>query len=195
MEGDTRSDEALLAAYEAGDKAAFGILFKRYCEQLRFYLLKKSHYKDSDFLDGLVQEVFLKLLTNLKKRGFKALGPGAVRSYLYQTAQNLCYKENKRRVRQARPVSESFPEGPNGMPEDTLSIRPKTQVNYERLDKELAKVWSQLTPEEQRLMELISQGRKYREIIQEEPFRKFSVAYLKLKIYNTRRKIRKLKER
>jgi RNA polymerase sigma-70 factor (ECF subfamily) len=93
-----QSDEELMAAYIAGDRAAFDQLFERYAPRLLRVLARQL--ASADEADDLLQQTFLQL--HRSRHDFR---PGAeVRPWLYTIALNLKREYFRRRKR--RPQSE-----------------------------------------------------------------------------------------
>ena len=93
MKPDARSDEALMAAYRAGDRAAFDALFARYAPRLRQMLTRRIH-RAADVAD-LVQQTFLQL-----HRARADFREGAkLRPWLYTIALNLARQYFRRKGR------------------------------------------------------------------------------------------------
>ncbi|HMJ14938.1 MAG TPA: RNA polymerase sigma factor [Polyangiaceae bacterium] len=94
LEGHTLSDEALMAAYVAGDSMAFRELFRRYAPRLRAVLRHESGQDPSD----LVQQTFLQL-----HRARATYQQGApFRPWLMTIARNLKREQIRRWRRQPR---------------------------------------------------------------------------------------------
>ena len=99
---DPRSDEELMAAYVAGDRAAFKLLFDRYAGLL-FAMAKRRLGSDDDARD-VVQQTLLQL-----HRARNDFRPGArLRPWLFTIAMNLVreqYRKRKRRREQSLETS------------------------------------------------------------------------------------------
>jgi RNA polymerase sigma factor (sigma-70 family) len=95
---DPRSDEELMAAYVAGDRPAFKLLFDRYAGLL-FAMAKRRLGSDDDARD-VVQQTLLQL-----HRARNDFRPGArLRPWLFTIAMNLVreqYRKRKRRREQS----------------------------------------------------------------------------------------------
>lgn len=95
---DPRSDEQLMAAYVAGDKAAFKLLFDRYAGLL--YGMAKRRLGSDDDARDVVQQTLLQL-----HRARGDFRPGArLRPWLFTIAMNLVreqYRKRKRRREQS----------------------------------------------------------------------------------------------
>ncbi len=93
MTSQERSDEVLMAAYRAGDRAAFDALFSRYAPRLRQTLSRRINRRD-DVAD-LVQQTFLQL-----HRARADFREGAkLRPWLYTIALNLARQYFRRKGR------------------------------------------------------------------------------------------------
>jgi RNA polymerase sigma-70 factor (ECF subfamily) len=112
------SDEALMAAYVGGRKAAFGELFERYAPRLR-RLLGRDLARAWD-VDDLVQQTFLQL--HRARRDFRA--DGKLRPWLFTIALNLkrqYFRRHGRRPEAPLPEAESAgPVAPDGNPEAAI---------------------------------------------------------------------------
>ena len=86
-----RSDEDLMAAYTAGDLAAFEALFARHRGTLFTFLCHQVG--DRALAEDLVKDVFLRVV-----RGRTSYQPGgAFRSWLYTIARNAVTDQHRRR--------------------------------------------------------------------------------------------------
>jgi RNA polymerase sigma factor (sigma-70 family) len=107
---DPRSDEELMAAYVAGDRAAFTRLFERYAGIL-FALAKRRLGSDDDARD-VVQQTLLQL-----HRARKDFRPGArLRPWLFTIAMNLVreqYRKRSRRREQSLETTTHLPPEPS----------------------------------------------------------------------------------
>lgn len=90
---DPRTDEALMAAFVAGDKAAFRALFDRYSGPL-LGMLRRSMPRDDDARD-LLQQTFLQL--HRARNDFKQ--GSRLKPWLYTIALNLKREYFRRRGR------------------------------------------------------------------------------------------------
>jgi len=193
---DLRSDEALVTDYQSDNDSALDVLYRRYYNQIGFYIRKQSSYKDPSFIDDVRQMVFLKVFTIFKAGKFQPIGPGSFRSFLYETARRICFDQNEKRMRNDRPASEIFTDEELSTPDELCYRQPET-TDYDEINERVKEVLSKLTPEEQKLMWLLTNvkenGKKYtykeiQEILLELGFKKYSLAYLRLKIYNIKKK-------
>jgi DNA-directed RNA polymerase specialized sigma24 family protein len=192
------SDEALVAAYQAwldgrpaGDPAALEILLTRYYTIIRNDLFGISFFKDAGYLDDVRQQIAITLFTEIRSGRFKPTGDGSFRKWVYTVAHLECLNQDKKHRKQFKPVSEVFPEEPTSLPDDLLPQVTPESADYESADRKLQAVLKYLKPEEQKLMQLVSINTPYIKILQEPEFAKYSLDYLKHKIYNIRQRIRK----
>ena len=205
---DNRTDEALVTAYQAylnglpeGDPTALEILCTRYYTIIRGYLFGFSFFrKDEGYLDDVRQQIAVTIFTEITSGQFKPSGDGSFRKWVYTVAHLECLNLDKKRRRQFKTASEVFPEEPTGLPDwigqaglpdDLLPQITPESADYESADRNLQVVLQYLKPEEQKLMQLVSIDTPYIKILQEPEFAKYSLDYLKHKIYNIRQKIRK----
>jgi len=191
MPDDLRSDEDLILADRAGETNALDILFRRYDKQTHFYLLNESLIKKDDaFLEDIKQEIFLKVLTKLRAGAFKPAGDGSFRAWFYTIAQNICQNYNYWRIR-----------GPKNIYGLALDLIPAKSVLSPQEEEEkaaeikakLSQVLAELSPEETALMQMLGDGMTYKQIQGHPEFAKHSIDYLGLKVYNIRKKIRRIK--
>lgn len=188
---DTRSDEALVEAYRAGDESALNILFERWTRPLWFYLAKTSFFRDDAYLDDLAQDILLIVFDEIKSGKFTPqVGAGSFKRWLYTVAYLETLRQDKKRRRATRPISQVYPEEPTGMPADILTKRPTKTRDYDRTKRRLNKVLSELSLEEQKLMRLVSE-KSYKEIQKDPDFAKYSLDYLMRKVYIIRQRILK----
>lgn len=106
----TRTDEELMAAYAAGEQAAFAELFERYAPRLlRMMRRRVSLAEDAD---DLVQQTFLQL-----HRARADFDPTRrLRPWLWTIAANLQREYFRRRQRRPETSLEVEPEARNGRP-------------------------------------------------------------------------------
>lgn len=187
---DPRSDEQLVADFLAEDEPAFEALHNRYFKQIGFYIKKQGILKDDSFIDDVRQIVLVKVFTLLKQGRFTARGPGSFRAFIYETAQRITFDQNEKRFRLVKPVTDVFTTEELFQPDELRFHEPET-TDYDLINDRVKKVLGQLTPEEQELMQLVANKIKYRDIIKRSEFSKYSVDYLKDKIYNIRKKVSK----
>lgn len=181
-----RTDEALILAYRAGEKGTLDILFNRYFKALYYYLLDHSLIKEQSFLEDIRQDVFLVIFGIIKQGGFKPFGEGAFRGWLFTVALNICRTKNRQRAKQPIDIY-----GPmlDFIPSRPLSPSKEKTQEEARLVEKVRWLITKLTPEEQQLMAYLMQGKRYREILADPLFSKFTLDYLKHKICNTRKKL------
>jgi len=184
---DSRSDEALVRAFGKGEAEALDILLERYATIILAYLFNHSFFQDEAYLLDVRQQIFLTLFKSMRQ--FRPRGPGSFRKWLYTVAHHECLNQDKKRRRALKPVSQFYPQEATGFPDDLVPrLRPQTTA-YEAADQRIDKVFKCLTPTEQRLMQMVGEGRKHKQILKDPAFSKYSLAYLKLKIYNIRQKL------
>lgn len=117
-DSDRRSDEALMAAYVAGDRGAFTVLFARYAPRLR-RLVARDLARGGD-ADDLVQQAFLQM--HRARRDFRP--ESRLRPWLFTIALNLkrqYFRRRGRRPESALPEDGSAePVAPRGDPEGAV---------------------------------------------------------------------------
>jgi RNA polymerase sigma factor (sigma-70 family) len=191
---DPRSDEALIEAYRQGQTEALNTLFKRYLEPLRFFLLKHTWFRDDAHLDDLIQEIFKIAFIRIKEGAFQPAGTDSFKRYLYKIASIECKKQDIDRAGQPVTFSQRFPLVSPIRAADELVALPPTTPDHERRYKKLIRALKSLSGEEIRLLLLVNRKITYKEIITHPLFSKYSLAYLKLKIYNIRQKIKEINQ-
>jgi RNA polymerase sigma-70 factor (ECF subfamily) len=88
------NDEALITAFQSGDHDAFRFLVERHQERIRNLLFSIFH--DSNFIDDLAQEVFIKAYQALPRFRFEA----SFYTWLYRIAVNKSRDElRKKKIR------------------------------------------------------------------------------------------------
>lgn len=190
-----RTDKDLVRTYQSGELKALDTLLELYDQPLRDFIRTISWVKDDSFIDDVLQEVRIIIFTKIKSGKFIPDSAGSFKKWAYKVCQNITYQANKKSARRERPISEYYPEEPTGMPDDLLPMMPMETVNYDHLATKLKTLLSELSLEEQKLMRLISQKKSYKEIQQDPCFRKYSLDYLMRKVYNIRKKMRKIREK
>jgi RNA polymerase sigma factor (sigma-70 family) len=116
------SDEALMAAYAAGDAAAFRELFARHAAALSRVV--RSHVAADDEVRDVVQQTFLQL--HRSRRDYRPGQP--LRPWLYTIALNLC-RDRWRTLGRRREVDlETAPDlAAPGTPADVLDAKRRTE--------------------------------------------------------------------
>lgn len=189
MPEDPRSDEALVELYHLSDEQAFEALYYRYFKPIGFYIRKHSHYKDEDLIEEIRQITFIKISRKIKSGGFVPAGPGTFRASLYQTAQNICFNQNKNRMRLMKPVSEIFTDEELPGIDGFLWIK-DIGTDYESINDRIKEITAELTQAELKLMKLVTEKVPYKQIQKESEFQKYSVDYLRRKVHNLRKRMR-----
>ena len=95
-----RDDEQLLAAYRAGDVAAFEALLARYEKPIWSYL--RRFVRHDEAAEDLLQEVFLRVVRDAQDAaapGWK--GQAKFSTWLYTIARNLCVDRSRREAHPA----------------------------------------------------------------------------------------------
>ncbi len=106
------ADRDLIVQIQDGDEEACEILYKRYEEGLRRYLLRLVHEKAA--AEDLLQETFLRLWT----RAHQWKDTGTVKAWLYGIARNLAFNHlDKVRRRRQEPLENLVVEDEEGFEE------------------------------------------------------------------------------
>ncbi len=110
MDG-SRDDEQLLAAYRAGDVAAFEALLARYEKPIWSYL--RRFVRHDEAAEDLLQEVFLRVVRDAQDAaapGWK--GQAKFSTWLYTIARNLCVDRSRREaIRRAASLDAATDDG------------------------------------------------------------------------------------
>ncbi|MFL5305600.1 MAG: RNA polymerase sigma factor [Polyangia bacterium] len=106
-----RDDEQLLAAYRAGDVAAFEALLARYEKPIWSYL--RRFVRHDEAAEDLLQEVFLRVVRDAQDAaapGWK--GQAKFSTWLFTIARNLCVDRSRREaIRRAASLDAATDEG------------------------------------------------------------------------------------
>jgi RNA polymerase sigma-70 factor (ECF subfamily) len=153
----TDSDEALMAAYVAGEDAAFAILFKRHAPVL--IGMMRRHVRREEEANDLLQQTFLQL--HRARHDFR---PGSMlRPWLYTIAMN-CIREHFRRLGR-RKESELTPDVESTLTADDPSLESLEEARLAR-DRLLAAL-AQLPQNQREVIEMHwFQGRPFQEVAQ-----------------------------
>jgi RNA polymerase sigma-70 factor (ECF subfamily) len=101
-----RTDEPLVNAARAGDRAAFSVLFDR--DRGLVYAYAYARLRSREEAEDVVQETFVRAYLALAR----LRGAGAWQGWLMQIARNLCNDALRRkRVRQTEPVDPEWLDG------------------------------------------------------------------------------------
>ncbi len=113
--GPGASDEALMAAWRAGDERAFRVLFERYRGRVTNYAWQMVRRRE------VAEEVCLEAFCRLVEGAWRP--SGSFRSFLYTVVHRLCLDALRRRSRRDRAllrlrVPRPEPPGPDAMTQD-----------------------------------------------------------------------------
>lgn len=188
------TDESLALSCVSGDNSAFDELFHRYAEQVRLFLHGKSWFKNDDqYIDELVEQAFVVLWQCLKANKFESKGEGSFRKWLFSICHLECFKQDSNRAKLPKTTSTLFPAsfGDIPVPAQKQSEPEDESLHNEQINEQLKKILSKLTPKEQKLMQMVADNVKYKDILNEPEFSDYTLDYLRRKIYTIRKKIRK----
>ena len=132
------SDESLIAAAQAGDRAAVDQLLARY--EQRIYRFGLRMCGDEDAAREVLQETMLAAFRHL--RGFR--GDAALSTWLYQIARSFCIKE-RRGVRPTIPVDDQLQDP---------APAPDLRVQARQIGEALATAIASLAPEQREVLVL-----------------------------------------
>ena len=102
MADDDTSDADLVAASQAGDRAALDLLLRRHHDRLRA-LARRLCGNDADAADA-TQEALIAIVRGLPRFDQRA----AFGTWAYRVATNACLDELRRRSRRPRPEADAF---------------------------------------------------------------------------------------
>ncbi|MDI6789045.1 MAG: sigma-70 family RNA polymerase sigma factor [Planctomycetota bacterium] len=182
MLDDPRSDEALIELYRCGDNTALDILVNRYYDRIGFFLQRTN----PNNLEDIRQKIFLKVMELLRAGKFIPAGPGTFRSWLYETARNICHEEEREYAKQPKTLGKQLLDA---IPSDLESTRPVEEIEetVESISAEAERILSTLSQEEQLLLRMVSEGKSYKEIQATEPFTKYTLPNLRRKACDIRK--------
>jgi len=89
------SDEELMSFAKDGDRNAFEEIYERYSAKLRAFF-QRALWHDKELAEDLTQELYMKVIKNLKKYNPKR----SFKTWLYSMANNMC--KNQYRHREVR---------------------------------------------------------------------------------------------
>ena len=133
MDG-SRDDEQLLAAYRAGDVAAFEALLARYEKPIWSYL--RRFVRHDEAAEDLLQEVFLRVVRDAQDAaapGWK--GQAKFSTWLYTIARNLCVDRSRREaLRRAASLDAATDDGdePVSLHDRLPAHRPRSRCGARR---------------------------------------------------------------
>lgn len=134
------SDEALMMAYVAGDKAAFRVLFERYSPQV--LALARRRVSSDDEARDITQQTFLHL--HRARNDFRS--DAKLRPWLFTIAMNLVREHYRRRGRRREALLE-----PERMPEPPSDGDP---VRQGELQKQVQRALATLPDGQREVIEL-----------------------------------------
>lgn len=111
------SDEALVAAYVAGDAAAFDELVSRY--QRRVYGICYRYFGDRQDAEDAAQETFLTLLRRAETYTARA----RFSTWLYRVAMNACNDLSRKRARRPRAAPSAPDPAQHAASDDPVGVR------------------------------------------------------------------------
>jgi RNA polymerase sigma-70 factor (ECF subfamily) len=142
---DPRSDEELMTAYVAGDKAAFKLLFDRYAGLL--YAMAKRRLNSDDDARDVVQQTLLQL-----HRARNDFRPGArLRPWLFTIAMNLVREQYRKRKRRREQSLESGSAPP---PEARANDGAESEDEHKARAARIRAALASLPPQQREVIEL-----------------------------------------
>jgi RNA polymerase sigma-70 factor (ECF subfamily) len=149
------SDPQLIRQIQAGDPAAFEVLFARYRPAIGAHIARIV--REPAATEDLVQEVFLRLWT----RAEQWQGSGSVKGWLYRIATNLSLnhlRSVKRRPQQPLeiPADDGDDDSPvPGWMVDASALTPEAQLEIVEQQKLLGQLISALPPDKQDVFRMV----------------------------------------
>jgi RNA polymerase sigma-70 factor (ECF subfamily) len=149
------NDEELITAFQNGDRDVYRILVERHQERIRNLLFSIFH--DSNFIDDIAQEVFIKAYQALPNFRFEA----SFYTWLYRIAVNKSRDELRKKKLRRFFSFETLDEGTNKELNMRLSVPPE-----DRDTQELVALGLQTLPEKFRTAVVLKdiEGLSYEEI-------------------------------
>ncbi len=149
------TDEALVAAFVAGDERAFSMLVARY--ERRVYGICLRYFGDAGDAEDAAQDAFLILY----RRAATFRGGSRFSTWMYRVTTNACNDLARKRARRPRKAE--------AVVEDLPLADPRDAVDERMLQLEVREALLQLEPEQRRaVVGHTLQGRPYHEIAEEE---------------------------
>jgi RNA polymerase sigma-70 factor (ECF subfamily) len=154
------SDHDLMLGIQSGDAAAFEVLFERYQQAIRTYLLKILHSEPA--ADDLVQEVFLRVWTHAGQWS----GSGPFKAWLYRIATNQAFNYLRSNIRHPQlalqdpdrviPAEEEEPVFQAWIV-DTATLEPDAAFEQAELSRQLRQLIDQLPEEKRAVFSLVAE--------------------------------------
>jgi RNA polymerase sigma-70 factor, ECF subfamily len=151
------NDDTLITAFQNGEREVYRVLVERYQERIRNLLFSIFH--DSNFIDDLAQEVFIKAYQALPNFRFEA----SFYTWLYRIAVNKSRDELRRKKMRRFFSFQSLDEGIENDLNGKLAVQPENRDN-----QELVMLGLQTLPEKFRTAVVLKdiEGLAYDEIAQ-----------------------------
>lgn len=109
------SDESLIGRLRRGEVDAFEVLYARY--EVPLYAFIRAFLRDGTEAEDVFHEAFMAVLRN------RGADPVHFRSWVYQTARNVCLNRLRSRHRGDKASLKLVGDAPVGTPEDMLAER------------------------------------------------------------------------
>lgn len=129
-----KSDDSLILLFQSGEKAVFKYLVDRYQEKIRNLIF--SIFNESDIVDDLSQEVFIKAYEALPKFRFES----SFYTWIYRIAVNRSRDEMRRRKVKRFFTFQSVESTTNIKVENLLTVTFDDENMREVIEKELSKL-------------------------------------------------------
>jgi hypothetical protein len=136
----------------------------------------------------MYQQIVTTVLEEIRNGKYTPSGAGSFRRRIFAIAHYACINQDKKRRRSPGPLSRTYPDVTAGIPDDIMAVMPGNDIDYDEINERVAEIRAFLDNDELEIMKLLSKGKTYKEILVNSIFSKFTIAYLKLKIYNIRKK-------
>ncbi|MBI5779001.1 MAG: sigma-70 family RNA polymerase sigma factor [Planctomycetes bacterium] len=152
-----KTDESLAMAYQNGDNSAVAILIHRYEKPLWRFALRSSQYKDRQFIDDILQVVFILIFKLLKDRRFRPEYDGSFRTWAFNICKKITLHENQSRKHLEKPISAQYQDEISA---DITARRFADSLDTLRAERRMEKLKAaldRLKPEERKLIDLRNQ--------------------------------------
>lgn len=148
-EYDSYYGEAFISAFQTGDEKVFRYVFEKFYSSLCVYCLRLI--REEGVTADLVQEAFVKLWEN--RQNFSSLL--TIRSWLYTIVRNSAINY----LRHMRMKAEKLEE--RGREVETSAVE---LIIRQEVERQLLEMIQELTPECRRVMNLLAEGKSYKEV-------------------------------
>lgn len=147
---DLNHEKAFVSAFQGGDEKVFQYIFEKFYSSLCVYCLGVVH--EELVVADLVQDAFVKLWENRENFSSSL----TIRSYLYTIVRNSGINYLRHLKMKAGKLEENFEE-------ETENSAVELMIRQEA-ERQLLDMIQELTPECRRVVNLLSEGKSYKEV-------------------------------